>query len=122
MGDSSFPFAKVHYDKSLAGKYQEDSKNAIEEIDYLVRKAKDLKEKTDYKGYEVHTIGTPSKSGESIYGNGVIFFPDDEIIVTIYFFVPDPKGDNFGLANLLAFKDLQTDFMRKIIDSVGSKP
>lgn len=119
FSSTGYPFAKMHVDKSMDenGEFDLDAGIAIDEIKYMFREHKDLLISSSYKGYGYYLGESPAKSGK-ILGTGLIIFPKDRIIVTIYFFVPEPKAEDYGISNIEEFRKLQEDFIYEIIDSV----
>lgn len=111
-------FAKMHIDKGIPDDYEKDVLIAIDEIKYATHGNESLVKKNNYGSYEYYFREVNIESEPKIFSQGLIFSPQDKIIVTIYFLVPDPKAKNFGIPDLNKYRQQQERFIHEIIDSV----
>jgi len=111
-------FAKTHVDKSEAKNYEKYTLLTIDEIKYATHGNESLVNKSSYQGYEYYSREASSVSKTEILSQALIFSQKDQIIVTIYFLVPDPKAENFGIPDLDKHRQQQERFIHEIIDSV----
>jgi len=109
---STGDFAKMHVEKSNPQDYGNDKLKVIDELKFL-SKDKSIVQK-NYGGFDYYYISNDNLN-ESPIGTAIIFFPDNQIITTIYFINQKPSDRKFQ--TIEEFNALKDNFIKELIDN-----
>jgi len=105
-------FAKMMVEKSKKEEYKNDKIKVIEELKFIA-KGQNV-DQMNYNGYEYYFIGNDHLYDTPV-GMAVIFFPENQIITTIYFLNQEPENRKFQtIAEFISLKD---NFIKGVIDN-----
>lgn len=110
------PFLRIHPERAPKESFEEDKKTIEREYQNFLSKNKDyVFEKKTYKNHEYYLVGNPD-SGNGVRQSATIFFPEDSVLVTIYFFNQETDEQKWDYKDTKDFIDLRDKFINQYID------
>lgn len=112
------PFLKMHVEQSTDQNFEKDKQTIVSYLESLANEESnrsDKFEKETYQDIEYYSVDNKAiKTGGTI-GISEIFFPKEQMIVTIYFFNQNEGRESFK--TIEEYKVLKTRFIHSMIDS-----
>lgn len=116
--DTQYPFLKMHVEQSTQQNFEKDKQTVIrfiEDMPNIPNSSLEKMETGNYKGIEYYFVDTNATKTTGVKGTTEIFFPKDQMIVTIYFLTQPPGKESYKTQE--EYKALKTEFIQEIIDS-----
>ena len=105
-------FSKMHVEQSKKEEYEKDKIKVINELNFIGKRL-DVNQE-NYNGYTYYYLGN-SDLNVSPVGMAIVFFPEDQIITTIYFLNQKPEDRKFQ--TIEEFNLLKDNFIKELIDN-----
>jgi hypothetical protein len=105
-------FAKMHVEQSKKEEFSNDKIKVVDELKFISKSA-NIDQK-NYRGYEYYYIGN-SDLNISPIGMALVFFPENQIITTIYFL--NQKSSDRKFQTIEEFNSLKDNFINELIDN-----
>lgn len=119
------PFLRIHPERAPKEYFEQNKQTIEQEYNFMLSesspKDKDFVfNKRSYKGYDYYLLGDPA-SDAGTKETATIFFPDDSVLVTIYFFNEGPEESKSDYKNTEEYIRLRDAFITQYIDFAKSK-
>lgn len=107
-------FAKMHVEQSKKDEYENDKIKVLSELDEIAKGSPIKNEKLSNLTY--YHLGNETLD-HNVLDMTLVFFPDDQIIATIYFLNQQPEERKFK--TIEEFNSLRNNFMAELNNFVG---
>lgn len=116
VSSGKLPFLRIHPERAPKESFEENKRIIDREYQYFLSRNKDyVFEKKVYKGYEYYLVGNPD-SANGVRQSATIFFPEDSVLVTIYFFNQGADQSKWDYKETKEFVELRDKFINQYID------
>ena len=111
--ENSNHFAKMHVEQSKSDEYENDKSKLINFI-YQRLNNEIVVQHLTYNNYEYYYRGANNLPNSPIIGMAIVFYPEEQIIITIYFLNQEAKYRSFQ--TIEEFNILKDNFIKNLID------
>jgi len=112
--ENSEHFVKMHVEQSKSDEYENDKSKLINFI-YQRLNNEIVVQHLTYNNYEYYYRGANNLPYSPIIGMAIVFYPEEQIIITIYFLNQEAKDRSFQ--TIEEYNILKDNFIKNLIDS-----